>query len=277
MALHAERGSFEARRRKEQVAFLVVKFLRMHIAFKDIAAEFHARLDDGTLASAGLFRRVSNLAQSIGFDLKELAHTLFRLNNGPEPERGPAKSSDRLATMKAALERRFLDSSIGTGYHLLLILLESLYQIERYSPELDREVKEIDRVMELSRAPKVGAEQRAEMENLQALDEFSGKLAQDSTELAQVVIRRCEDLLDATARVIRRFASSAHDNEILVLNLLRNHDLVKQVYGEGADEAVLAELCLEGGSRGRTGMERALALVRARCGNLNGLVPAAAS
>ena len=121
MASHAERGTFEARRRKEQVAFLVVKFLRMHIAFRDIAREFHNRQAAGTLASADLFRRVSE-ALSIAFDLKGIAHSLFRTSNGQEPP-GAARSSNRLAEMKTALERRFLDSSIGTGYHLMLILL----------------------------------------------------------------------------------------------------------------------------------------------------------
>jgi len=271
MGPHGGRESFEARRRKEQVAFLVVKFLRMHIAFRQIASEFHDRLADGTLPSAGLFRRVSDLAQSIGFDLKELAHALFRTRNGAESPPAPSRSSDRLAAAKTALERRFLDSSIGTGYHLLLILLESLYQIERYSPELDREMKEIDQVMELSRAPKMGADQRAELESLHTLDQFSARLAQDSTELAQIVIRRCADLLEATAKVVRRFGSSATDNEILVLNLLRSRDLVEQVYGEGSAEEILADLCGKAGFRGRTGTERALALVRSRCGNVNGL------
>ncbi len=273
MAPHAERGKFEARRRKEQVAFLVVKFLRMYIAFKDIAEEFHTRSAEGTLASAGLFRRVTDLAQSIGFELKELAHTLFRTNNSHEQKPGATRNADRLAAMKTTLERRFLDSSIGTGYHLLLILLESLYQIERYSPELDREMTEIGRVMELSLGPKLGAEQRADLESLRALDGFSARLAQDSLELATVVLRRCEDLMEATARVIRRFGMSANDNEILVLNLLRSSDLVEKVYGPGAAESILSDLCTHAGFKGKNGVERALALVHARCGNLSGLEP----
>jgi hypothetical protein len=277
MASHAERGKFEARRRKEQVAFLVVKFLRMYLAFKDIAEEFHTRSAEGSLAGAGLFRRVNDLAQSIGFDLKELAHTLFRTHNGQDQKPGPTRNADRLAAMRTTLERRFLDSSIGTGYHLLLILLESLYEIERYSPELDREMTEIGRLMEMSRVPKLGAEQRAELDSLRGLDEFSARLAQDSRELATVVVRRCEDLLEATVRVIRRFATSANDNEILVLNLLRSRDLVEKVYGPGSTEAILGELCAHAGFKGRDGVERALAMVRAKCGNLGGLEPVAAT
>jgi hypothetical protein len=292
MSQPAERGQFEARRRKEQVAFLVVKFLRLYVSFKEIAAEFHARSAEGTLPAAGLFPKVSALAQGLAYDLKEMAHVLFR--NGQEQD-GPPESREALDTMKTTLERHFLDSSIGTGFHLLMILQESLYQVERYSPELDLEKTEIERVRELSReggshAPAakprgpVGGPRRrarpdeaAELDSLQVLDDVSAKLAVDAAELAHVVIGRCEDLLEATARVIRRFGASANDNEILVLNLLQNRPLVERVYGDGSSELILSELCTGKGFRGRTGLERALAFVKARCGNVSVLEPAGAS
>ena len=268
------REQFEVRRRKEQVAFLIVKFLRMYVSLKEIAREFHVRSASGTLAGSGLFEKVGGLARSIAFDLKELAHTLFRGRNGRDNGEGRARGTrELLAGMKTILESRSLDSYIGTGYHLLMILEESLYQIERYSPELDKEKSEIARIMELARAEARGfpPDQRAELERLHALDEISAKLAVDSAELARVVMGRCEELLEGTASVIRRFGTSANDNEILVLNLLQNRDLVEKVYGEGAAEAILAELCTGHGFKGRTGVDRALAFVRARCGNVSGL------
>jgi hypothetical protein len=271
-----QRGQFEARRRKEQVAFFVVKFLRMYVSFKEIAEEFHVRSESGRLAGGGLFERVGGLAQSIAFDLKELAHSLFRVRNGQNDADAPRRgAAELLAGMETVLERRSLDSYIGTGYHLLLILQESLYQVERYTPELDGEKSEIARIMELARAGSSGftALQRAELERLQALAEISAKLAVDSAELARGVLRRCEELLEGTARVIRRFGASANDNEILVLNLLQNRDLVERVYGPGAAEAIFAELCTGPGFKGRTGTDRALAFVRARCGNVSGLEP----
>ena len=273
-----QRGQFEERRRKEQVAFLVVKFLRMYVSFKQITAEFHSLAAAGALAGSGLFEKVQDLAQSIGFDLKELAHSLFRAQGGQDAPARPRGTQDMLAGMRTLLERRTLDSYIGTGYHLLLILQESLYQIERYSPELGRENAEIGRIMDLARAggPGRGSDQRAELESLQALDEISAKLAVDSAELAQVVMGRCEELLEGTARVIRRFGSSANDNEILVLNLLQHTDLVEKVYGAGSVEAIFTELCAGSRYKGRTGLDRAIALVRARCGNISGLEPAKA-
>jgi hypothetical protein len=276
MAREQQRGQFEARRRKEQVAFLVVKFLRMYVSFKEIAQEFHARSASGTLAGSGLFERVGGLAQSIGFDLKELAHALFRGRNGKHNGDVRARGTrEILEGMKTILERRSLDSYIGTGYHLLLILQESLYQIERYSPELDKEKAEIARIMELARSGSPGfpPDQRAELERLHSLDEISAKLAVDSAEMARVVLGRCMELLEGTAQVIRRFGTSANDNEILVLNLLQNRDLVEKVYGAGAAETIFAELCTGPGFKGRTGTDRALAFVRARCGNVSGLAP----
>jgi hypothetical protein len=261
------------------VAFLVVKFLSMYVSFKEIAADFHTRHAAGSLARSGLFERVAGLAQNIAFDLKEIAHSLFRARNGHGAPARPRGTREALSGMKTLLERRTLDSYIGTGYHLLLILQESLYQIEHYSPELDREKDEIGRIMDLARAggQGLGFDQREELERLQALDEISAKLAVDSVELAQIVLRRCEELLEGTARVIRRFGSSANDNEILVLNLLQHADLVEKVYGAGSIEALFSELTAGSGYKGRTGLDRALALVRARCGNISGLEPARVS
>ncbi len=279
-----QRGQFEARRRKEQVAFLVVKFLRLYVSFKEIAREFRARSMTGApggsgLARSGLFEKVAVLAQSIGFDLKELAHSLFRAENGHDAPPRPRGTREILAGMKTVLERRAIDSYIGTVYHLLLILHESLYQIERYSPELDEEKSEIGRIMELARAGGAGfdPDQDAELERLQALDGISAKLAVDSAELARIVLVRCEELLEGTAKVIRRFGVSANHNEILVLNLLQNRDLVEKVYGPGSAEAIFSELCTGSGFKGRTGVERALAFVRGHCGNISALEPGKAS
>jgi hypothetical protein len=273
------RGQFEARRRKEQVAFLVVKFLRLYVSFKGIAEDFHARSRGGALAGSGLFEKVGELAQGIGFDLKELAHSLFRVGNVHSGGPLPRDAEGVLTETSTLLERRFLDSYIGTGYHLLLILQESLYQIERYSPSPDREKAEIERAMETARAgsPGSGPAPREELDRLTALEEISAKVAADSAELAQGVVRRCGELLEGTAQVIRRFGASARDNEILILNLLQHRDLLEKVYGAGSAEAVFSELCAGKGFKGRTGVERALGFVRARCGNLSGLEPVKAS
>ena len=232
------REQFDTRRRKEQLAFLVVKFLRASVSFKVINADFRRLNDQGCLAGCGLFERVRELEDSLVFDLKEKAHFLFRkegANRAPAPaaaSAGDTRDTRRLiAGMKSNIETRSIDSYIGTGWHLLQILQESLYQIERYAPELEKEKGEISRILELARSTgyKFSLEERAELERLKALDEISVKLAAEAEELAVRVMERCEALFAGTADVIRNFLASQSDNEILVLNLLEHRDLVEKV------------------------------------------------
>jgi hypothetical protein len=276
---------FESRRRKEQQAFLVVKFLRAWVLFRSIAQESRGSLREGSLAGSGLFDKVRDLADSVVYDLKEKAHSLFRngahLENEHAAElaataRPPRVTRQRLASMKNNIETLSIDSYIGTIYHLLQILQESLYQIERYTPELEKEKKGIGRMLELSRAAGAAfsSEERAELERLKALDEISDRIAADSEELAMRVMERCEALFAGTAEVIRHFVVSACDNEILVLNLLENRGLMESVYGEGSSERIFSELCKGKAFSGATGLERALNYARSKCGNVSALPPA---
>jgi hypothetical protein len=272
-------GRFEARRRKEELAFLVVKFLRASALFISIDAEFRRLTREGRLAGGGLFVRVRELAGSLVFDLKEKAHFLFRTDpRAANDVKGASKTGSRtthelLAGMKNSIESRAIDSYIGTGYHLLLILQESLYQIELYTPELEREKGEISRILELARTTgnAFSPEERAELERLQSLSEISVKFAEESEELALRVAERCRALFAGTAEVIRHFMASAKDNEILIQNLVQNRDLLEQVYGEGASEQIFSELCKGRGYTGKTGLERAMNYARANCGNITAL------
>ncbi len=256
-----------------------MKFLRANALFISIDAEFRRLAKEGNLAGGGLFVRVRDLEDSLVFELKEKAHFLFR--NDPRAAngvKGASKTGSRtthelLAGMKNSIESRAIDSYIGTGYHLLLILQESLYQIELYAPELEREKREISRILELARTTGnvFSPEERAELERLQSLSELSVKFAAESEELALRVAERCEALFAGTAEVIRHFMASARDNEILIQNLVQNRDLLEQVYGEGAAERIFSELCKGKGYTGRTGLERALNFARAKCGNITAL------
>jgi hypothetical protein len=232
-----KRDQFETRRRKEHVAFLVVKFLRAYVVFQSISEEFETFTRTQSLEGCGLFEKVRELVNGQLFDLKERAHELFRSEkNSSRGRRSAARSSN---------ETRSLDSYIGTGYHLLLILQESLYQIERYAPELEKEK-----------------------------DELSAKMASDTEDLALRVMERCRALFGRTAEVIHRFVTASHDNEILILNLVLNRELVEKVFGAGDADSVFSTLCRGSEFHGNGGYERALNYVREKCGNVTGL-PAA--
>ena len=72
------RVEFESRRRKEQLAFLVVKFLKSFIFFRTIREQFESASCRADLSECRLFEKVRELEESLAFDLKEIAHSLFR-------------------------------------------------------------------------------------------------------------------------------------------------------------------------------------------------------
>jgi hypothetical protein len=232
-----KRDQFETRRRKEHVAFLVVKFLRAYVVFQSISEEFETSASAHCLEGCGLFEKVRELVNGHLFDLKERAHELFR------SEKTAARG--RRSGARASSETRSLDSYIGTGYHLLQVLQELLYQIERYSPELEKEK-----------------------------DGLSATMASDTEDLALRVMERCRALFGRTAEVIRGFVTASHDNEILILNLLLNSELVEKVFGAGNADSVFSSLCRGQDFHGESGTERALNYVREKCGNITAL-PAA--
>jgi hypothetical protein len=270
------RDGFLERRRKEDFAFLVVKFLKAYVSFTEIHREFKDVSRRGCLAGCGLFEKVRELEESLAFDLKEKAHALFRAHPAvPEPGQRRAHSDARrqLAELRAGIETKSLDSYIGTGFHFLLILREALYQIERYAPEYEKEQQEIGRIEELARAVgySFSREEAAEMDRIRALGAISADLDTDARELAQRVIERCARLFDGSSQVILHVMTGSGSNEILIQNLLQNRDLVEKVYGEGAAEMIFTQLCSGKGFVGRTGLERAMSYARGHCGNLSAL------
>ncbi len=271
---------FEARRRKEYFAFLVVKFFKAHAQFQAIHEEYQKAADDESLARSGLYTKVWDLGQTLSFDLKEKAHYLFRSENKsgkPAQERSPEKTEKDtrrlIQELKSSSEARSIDSYIATGYHLLLILGESLYQLKRYTPEFEKERDQIGKIERLARS--IGytfsSEEENELEHLRALSDISMKVGSDTEELIHRLMERCESLFKGTAEVIWHFIESSGENEVLVQNLLLNVDLFEKVYGEGSSERIFWILCRHKKLDGRTGREKAVNYARLRCGNVSGI------
>jgi hypothetical protein len=263
------RDPFTERRAKEQLAFLVVKFLKAHLAFGRIQAEFRER------GVGGLLEPVRELEETLAFDLKELAHALFRARGGVE---APAKPSQRISRrmfreLKASIEMRTIDSYIGTGYHLLAILKELLYQLRHYTPARLAATSAVDAVEEAARRARhtFSPEEARELENLRSLAALGRKLGEETEAMARRMIARCRDLFQGTAQVILGHLEGAAENEVLVQNLLENRVLLEQVYGRGAAERIFLELCRGRDVTGATGLERARSYVRRHCGNTDAL------
>ncbi len=281
----SRRGSaieqFETRRRKEHLAFLVVKFLKAYDEFRAIHERFEKAVKENRLAESGLFKQVRELQDSLGFDMKEKAHYLFRSGSREEEPAADAqgeKSTRRMIQkLKTSIETRSIDSYIGTGFHLLLILGESLYQLERYTPEFRREQGQIAEIEKLAEQAgyTFSPEENVEMEQLRALSDISMKVSAETEELIFRFMVRCESLFKGTADVIRRFIEGATENEILIQNLLQNMDLLERVYGPGSAEKIFWVLCRHKRVEGQTGLERATAYARMKCGNVTGFAPGA--
>jgi hypothetical protein len=285
------RETFETRRRKEDVAFLVVKFLKAYLLFAEILREFRNAVRDKCLASCGLHNRIGDLQSSLAFDIKERAHSLFRTapraGNAGSAVKPPSAAGDggsggragharrSVHELKAGIETRSIDSFVGTGYHLLMILQESLYQLERYAPAYEKEQEEISRFEALAR--RIGyafsQDEMSELEHLRALSAISARLSGETEQLTIRLMERCEELFKGTAEVLRHFIEGAADNEILVQNLIQNLGLFEAVYGEGSGERIFWVMFRHRGIEGSTGLEKAEAFARGRCGNTTGLSP----
>jgi hypothetical protein len=278
--LGSARNRFEARRRKEHLAFLVVKFLKVFIAFRQIHDEFHAAADKGCLTGCGLFQKVLELQESLAYDLKDKAHYLFRTGgmSGGGARTAAADKGARsvIAGLKTSIQMRSIDSYIGTGFHLLMILGESLYQLDHYTPEFKKEQEQIARIERL--AKRAGytftAEEAAELERLRAVSGISMKVSAETEELAFRFMQRCDSLFAGTAEAIRHYVEGAGDNEVLIQNLLQNVDLLESVYGRDSAERIFWILCRHKKCEGRTGLEKAMNYALQKCGNVTGL-PAA--
>jgi len=272
----SSRDAFDERRRKEQLAFLVVKFLKAYVAFEAIHELFRTAANGERLAASEAYERVRELEENLSFDLKELAHALFRSRSAPAAgaPRPAARISRRmLRELTAASEMRSIDSYLGTGYHLLTILRESLYQLRNYAPEYTREVAQIAEIEGVARRLKYtfSPGEESELEHLRSLAKVSLKLSAENESFSRRIAARCRDLFRGTAQVMLRNLENAAENEVLVQNLLQNRELLEKVYGAGAAERIFHELCRGRDVAGSTGLERARNYVRKFCGNVDGL------
>jgi hypothetical protein len=273
----SSRNQFEFRRRKEYLAFLVVKFLKAFVLFREIHDGFHAAAGKSCLSGCGLFRKVTELQESLAFDMKEKAHFLFRSGNrnggDSDSARGEKDTRSIIAELKNAIQIRSIDSYIGTGFHLLMILGESFYQLDHYTPEFTREQEQIARIQRLAKRAgyTFSAEEQSELDRLRALSEISMKVSAETEELAFRFMQRSDALFTGTAEVIRHFIEGAGDNEVLILNLLQNVELLEKVYGPDSAEKIFSALCRHKKCEGRTGLEKATSYAMQKCGNLSGL------
>jgi hypothetical protein len=286
--------SYLERRKKEELAFLVVRFLKAYTLFGGIHRDFHRILEGGQgFGGSGLFARVRDLEEQLVFDIKEKAHFLFRSASATEPSRekeppyaelermlrrrrGARRTSEArevLADLRRSLVDRAIDANIGTGFHLFMILRECVYQLEVYAPRYGKELAQAKRLERL--ALRIGftldEEEAHELVHIRQIAKHGKSAASYALELAQRALERCHDLFLETAELLRHLIEEAGDNEVLLLNLLVQRPLVEEVYGAGAAEQILAHMHRNIEPPGASGLEKALVQARKRCGNTEAL------
>lgn len=285
---------YVARRRKEDQSFLVIRFMRMYVLFSEVYEECNELLNaGGDFQNAGLFAKIRNLEQTLVFDIKEKAHFLFRSDSYDTNEPGTAGSSftdlerillesqeaDRtkarevFAELRKSLVRKSIDSYIGTGFHLFMILLESVYQLECYVPQYRNELEYLQRIKRLT--DRIGydfdQDEEHELNHIKQVVALCQSIATDTQELANVALQRCLTLFRETVEILRHSIEEASSNEVLVLNLLTERALVEQVYGAGSWETILKHMFRAVGGPEESGAQKAASFVRRTCGNIEGL------
>jgi hypothetical protein len=282
------------RRRKEDLALLVVRFMKAHVLFSEIYSEFKSLQErGGDFQHAGLFEKVKNLEEKLVFDVKEKAHFLFRSDwsDTEQSELAASKFADverillesqkadrtqarkALAELRKSLIRKSNDSYVGTGFHLFMILRESIYQLEYYVPQYLSELEYLQRVEHLSN--RIGYQfdetEEHELNHIRQVVKVCQSIATDTRELAATAVERCKVLFRETAEILRHSIEESPSNEVLVLNFLKERQLVEKVYGMGSWEAILAHMFRSSGRSEDSGPAKAQAFVKSACGNVEAL------
>lgn len=275
---------------------MVIRFMKAHVLFSEIYAEFQAILSEGgDFEHSGLFGKIKNLEEALVFDVKEKAHFLFRsekpeavepngvsgkfsdlekiLSTGQHEKANRTNAREVFSALRKSLVNKSIDSYIGTGFHLFMILRESLYQLEYYVPDYISELGYLTRIEGLTQeiGYELDEEEEHELDHIRQVMKLCQTIATDTKELATTALERCMTLFRETAEILRHSIEESGSNEVLVLNLLKERQLVERVYGPGSWEAVLGHMFRSSGQAGESGVEKAERFVRTTCGNVEAL------
>ena len=285
------------RKRKEELAFLVVKFLKAYSVFNEIYTDFkrYEKIGKG-FVNSGLFEKIKFLEEKLVYDIKEKAHFLYRSTKGADSRSEDVDNSykslqkllsskklgsesrniaiDILTEIRRSLINQSIDSYIGTGFHIFMILRESVYQLEFYVPQYIQERQHIRKIESLSR--KLGyvfsAEEMHELDHIKEIDELSRSLVRDTKRTATRSIERCKSLFERTAEILKHVMKESEENEILILNLIKEKKLLEKIYRpEGVDE-IFSDMYKHTDIPGRTGVDRALNYIKKYSGNITGII-----
>jgi hypothetical protein len=175
--------------------------------------------------------------------------------------------------LKKSLLNKSLDTNIGRIFHILMILKESFYELQYYDVQYTQEHDYIEKIQTI--LPQLGYElndsEMHEIDHIKEIDNLSQNIMTNTRSHAEIALNRCKALFLDTSEILLHILQESGRNEVLVLNLLREQELVDKIYGLGALEKIFAKMYEQLNSRGKTSMIKAIHFLKQTGGNITGL------
>lgn len=290
--------SYIVRRKKEFLSLLVVRFLRANDIFNGIYGDFrrHGLRGAGchTKDEGSLFRRINHLEQSLFFDIEAKSRFLFRHSRGTNLDAREIQSQyDDLfaylsverssvddgeigrtfSQLRKSLLNKSLETNIGKILHILRLLKANLHELEYYEVEYAQEHEYVEKIESLfdKFGRGLAKHERHELDHIKDIDEISHKILSDTKDHISIAMQRCKSLFHETSEILLHVIQEARKNEVLVLNLLRNRELIDRIYGFEAHERIFAGMYADMPDLGHTGLGKALNYCRYNCNNISDL------
>ncbi len=288
--------SYIERRKKEFLSLVAVRFLKAYHDFSGIWVEFEKyESAENRTTCPRLYKRLENLTDKLFYDVKEKSDFLFRITENDidhftnikkkydDLERVFVLDRDHhdrqeqetrlISELKKALLNKSLSSNITRIFHILMILKENLYELEFYGTKYIQEPDYIDKIEFLSAKFEFSFSnaERHEFNHIRDIAHLSQKILFDTRTHAQVALNRCKSLFKETSEVLWHVIAESGKNEVLVLNLLREKQLLEKIYGTDAAEKLFSEMYQYIDIDGIIGSQKAINYVRENCGNISGL------
>ena len=197
--MHKENAGQRARERK--VVEIVRHFLLAFRTFRQIYEEYQK----GSLCFSGLAKLADDRGQSILFTLKEDCHSLFRRNETGVSEK-----------------EQIFDLTIGTLFHMAMKMREDLYQLEFYGPK-------VSRLSEKKEEPQTKGS---------LIPQFQGLLSRARSSLKEGM-EEMDLLLMGVLPQFQNLLREYRENGLLIRFFLEEEDLLREVWGKKAREALL--------------------------------------
>jgi hypothetical protein len=290
--------SYIVRRKKEFLPLLVVRFLRAYDTFNGIYGDFqeHSLVTVGYQAQAegSCFKRINHLEQSLFFDIEAKSRFLFRRFRGTNLndteiqskhddliaylsfERSPVNDGEignTFSQLRKSLLNKSLDTNIRKILYILRLLKVNLHELEYYDVEYAQEHEYVVKIESLFN--KFGRvlekHERHELAHIKDIDKISHKIINDTKNHIKIAMQRCRSLFHETSQILLHVIQEARKNEVLVLNLIRERELIDRIYGSKAHERIFSGMYASMPNLGHTGLEKAINYCRYNCNNTSGL------